>query len=86
MPKCVGCRVCELICSYHHKKAFQPSVSSIKVHDLGKGKYSVSVSKEDRDKRIKCDSCEGEDFPLCITFCPTEVICLSPRGIEVIQI
>ncbi|KUO42973.1 MAG: hypothetical protein APU95_02465 [Hadesarchaea archaeon YNP_N21] len=86
MPKCVGCRACELICSYHHRKVFWPSIASIKVTNLGKGKYSVRVFGENHGKRIKCDNCEGEDFPLCVEICPAEVICLSPRGIEVVQI
>ena len=85
MFKCVGCRACELICSYHHKKVFMPSISSIKVYELEKGKYEVSIIKEDQNQRVKCDKCINEEFPLCVTVCPTEIICISPNGIEVIQ-
>jgi Fe-S-cluster-containing hydrogenase component 2 len=28
---CVGCRTCEIACSYHHKGVFMPSVSSIEI-------------------------------------------------------
>ena len=85
MFNCVGCRVCELVCSYHHKRVFMPSISSIEVHELGKGKYAVSVFSEDCNQRIKCDNCREEEFPLCVMLCPTEVICIGPKGIEVIQ-
>ncbi|MBI2831907.1 MAG: 4Fe-4S dicluster domain-containing protein [Chloroflexi bacterium] len=29
--KCTGCKLCELICSFHHNGVFKPSVSRIRV-------------------------------------------------------
>ena len=61
--KCYGCKTCELICSYHHKKVFQPSISSISVErDHINGIWSWSLNDS-------CDKCQGEEQPLCVKFC-----------------
>lgn len=60
---CYGCAACEMACSFHHTKAFS--------HDSS----SISVFKDDKTGNIKwqidstCDSCKGEEEPLCIKFC-----------------
>ena len=60
---CYGCRTCELACSYHHKKVFSPELSSIKVLTNNRtGKITWSVDST-------CDSCEGEERPLCMEYC-----------------
>ncbi len=48
---CTGCRICELVCSFHHKEVFSPELSSIK------------ISKNNRSAEIElsvdstCDLC-----------------------------
>ena len=60
---CYGCRSCELACSFHHQKLFSPELSSIKVLTsmrTGDIKWSIDST---------CDSCEGEEQPLCVKYC-----------------
>ena len=60
---CVGCRVCELACSFHHKGLFSPEMSSIKVsRDNQNGEISLSINSS-------CDLCGGESHPLCVEHC-----------------
>jgi Fe-S-cluster-containing hydrogenase component 2 len=60
---CYGCRTCELVCSFHHKGVFS----------LGGG--SITVKRDNNTGEIKwtidstCDSCDGEDQPLCVKYC-----------------
>ena len=67
---CEGCRTCEIACSYHHKKVFCPSISSIEVTDrpekLG---FAVSFYIADANGHLACDRCKGEDEPLCLKYC-----------------
>ncbi len=61
--KCYACKTCELICSYHHTKTFQPSISSISVerdHINGIWRWTLMDT---------CDKCQGEEQPLCVKFC-----------------
>lgn len=61
---CVSCCCCEVACSFHHTRDFQPSRSSIQVHQDESGKrISLSVL-------TTCDLCQGEEELLCIRFCP----------------
>lgn len=61
--RCYACKICQLICSFHHTKAFWPDRSSI------------IVSRNTQNGFIKwcidstCDGCKGEDTPLCVKFC-----------------
>ena len=68
--KCGGCRSCEMVCSYHHKGVFQPSISSIKILDtddeLG---FRISLAEQDKGKCIACDECKGLDEPICVKYC-----------------
>ena len=61
--KCTVCRSCEIACSYHFKKEFNPKISQIKI---------VFDSKS-ADLRIVqengCDLCKNEKFPLCVKYC-----------------
>jgi len=60
---CTGCRVCELMCSFHHKGVFSPDSSSIRVLS----NYRTGMSELSIDST--CDSCRGEEQPLCISYC-----------------
>ena len=69
---CAGCRSCEMACSYHHIKAFQPHISSIKILDGPKNNFGflLSLAIQDEDGRSACDNCKGEvDGPLCVKYC-----------------
>lgn len=60
---CRGCRICELVCSFHHKRVFSPELSSIKVsrnNRTGGNEWSIDST---------CDSCKGEIHPLCVEYC-----------------
>jgi NAD-dependent dihydropyrimidine dehydrogenase PreA subunit len=63
IDRCYGCRTCELACSFHHKGVFAPELSSIKIsrcNQTGVLRWHVDPS---------CDSCVGEDQPLCVKYC-----------------
>jgi Fe-S-cluster-containing hydrogenase component 2 len=60
---CTGCRMCELVCSFHHQQVFSPELSSIR------------VTRNNRTAGIKlaidssCDRCQGEETIQCIKCC-----------------
>ena len=70
MASCGGCRTCELACSFHHTKEFNPSVSSLKVlaRDEGPG-YQVLLVTESGGASRACDGCKNLDVPLCMEYC-----------------
>jgi len=77
---CTGCLICELACSFHHRREYSRVHSSIKVKktlfDPEKGAEIAICSKNDGSAYV-CDSCKGEDSPLCIRFCPENVFKLN---------
>jgi len=69
IEKCNGCRSCELACSFHNLKSFDPSSSNIKVYRSdGEGTLELSIIST-------CDGCPEEDVPFCVRFCDSG--CLS---------
>ena len=67
---CAGCRTCEIACSYHHKKLFSPSISSIEINDTtDKLGFTVSFYLMNMNGHLACDKCKGEDEPLCLKYC-----------------
>jgi Fe-S-cluster-containing hydrogenase component 2 len=68
---CVGCRTCELACSFHHTRCFQRGVSSIDITSKpGDLNQLITFYRESISSRIACDMCKGLEVPLCIRFCP----------------
>jgi Fe-S-cluster-containing hydrogenase component 2 len=60
---CYGCRMCELVCSFHHQGAFCPEASSIKIsRDYLQGEIGLAIDST-------CDFCEREGRPLCVKHC-----------------
>jgi len=60
---CYSCRMCELACSFHHKRFFCPELSSIKISsDFQTGEIEMSINST-------CDLCQGEAQPLCVEYC-----------------
>jgi carbon-monoxide dehydrogenase iron sulfur subunit len=62
--KCVGCCVCEYVCSMEHEKAYNPTKSRIRVVRLNP---FVNVA-------IACRLCED---PQCVIACPREALLQS---------
>lgn len=61
--KCTVCRSCELACSYHFKKEFNPKKSQIRI--LFDPKSAVlKINQKDG-----CDLCKDENSPLCVKYC-----------------
>jgi len=76
--RCTGCRSCEIACSYHFSRTFQPSKSKIKVTwDSCKGEMKISIG-------TMCDLCQGEkeSEPLCVRFCAPKAILYDPGDAE----
>ena len=60
---CYGCRTCELVCSFHHTRAFSPEAASIKIvrhNETGEVSWSIDAT---------CDLCHGESQPYCVQYC-----------------
>ena len=69
---CVGCRTCEIACSYHHQGVFSPSISSIKVVDRPQEQsFAISFYRQGESSHVACDGCIGLDEPLCVKYCPS---------------
>jgi len=63
LQRCTGCRACELICSWHLAKVFQPEQSYIRVYrDDRRGEVQVVFDSA-------CDMC-GQ----CVEFCAPEAL------------
>ncbi|MDD2218121.1 MAG: 4Fe-4S dicluster domain-containing protein [Parabacteroides sp.] len=62
VEKCVGCRVCELVCSFKHEGTFNTKRSRIRVTSI----YPAGV-----DLPISCHHCESM---MCAASCPQEAI------------
>jgi Fe-S-cluster-containing hydrogenase component 2 len=67
---CTGCRSCELACSFHHRTAFSPSVSSIQIinrpKELG---FDISLMVRKEGERLSCDHCKGLEERYCVKYC-----------------
>jgi len=68
--RCTGCRSCELACSYHHAKIFNPAISSIKIYRDSK---DVHIEYNFLDT---CDLCENERMPACVAACSAKALSL----------
>lgn len=64
--KCIGCRTCELGCSFYSRGSFCPDNSLIRILFTSDGGLNIKLPNECK--------CSEEDEPLCIEFCPTNAI------------
>lgn len=72
LKTCVGCRTCELACSYYHEKKFNPSKSRIRItHE------EAAVSRP-----IVCAQCT--EAP-CVRACPEEAIRRDEMGVVLVD-
>jgi len=65
---CVGCDICELVCSAFHEKRFNPALSRIRV---------VKYDKASMDIPFVCVQCER---PVCEKVCPVKAISRDPTS------
>ena len=60
---CTGCRMCELACSYHHRRVFSPESSSIRIDmDNRRGNIGITIDGS-------CDLCRQEPQAQCVRYC-----------------
>jgi Fe-S-cluster-containing hydrogenase component 2 len=64
--KCIGCRVCELVCSFVHYKEYNPKISFIRV--LKNEEMGIYIPVLD----VRCDLCGGEEK--CVKYCPSDAL------------
>lgn len=60
--RCIGCRQCELICSFEKEKVYSPQLARIRVVQVESKSLSVPVT---------CAYCEK---PVCEEVCPTDAM------------
>jgi len=64
---CVGCRICELACSFARRKDFAPGEACIQVLLNDDGCLAIEIASD-------CAACIS---PLCVRFCPVGAIALA---------
>ncbi|MCL6448168.1 MAG: 4Fe-4S binding protein [Armatimonadetes bacterium] len=63
--KCVGCRTCELACSFQKTKMFNPDDSNIKIYFDDESNLVIKIF-------APCDC--SATLPLCYELCPVDAI------------
>lgn len=65
LEHCVNCRVCEMVCQFHHTGTFGYSHSSLRIIRSGDG-FGVYLKQP-----VTCDTCEGEGVGnlQCVKYC-----------------
>ncbi len=66
--KCIGCRTCELVCSFNKTKEFNPKNSAVSVIAYDEAAIAVPMM---------CLQCED---PSCMKVCPVSAISRSKEG------
>lgn len=64
--KCVGCRTCELACSFQKSGVFNPEKSNIRIYFDSEGGLDIKI-------QASCD-CSEVERPLCVELCPVGAI------------
>ena len=70
---CVGCRICENICSLTKERNSNPRLARIRI---------VKLEKEGVDMPSFCRQCVN---PPCVKACPSDAITKNPTGIVVVD-
>lgn len=72
---CTGCGLCEIMCSYNHKKVFSRNMSSIEIIEKkNRNNINIILHKEKENGHLACDECTGLDEPLCVKYCFSDAI------------
>jgi len=71
--KCVGCRTCELMCSFEHNEQFNPQLSAVTVIAYDEAAVAVPVM---------CLQCEEA---CCLKVCPVNAISRDGQGAAVMN-
>lgn len=66
--KCIGCRTCELICSFEHYGQINPRMANVTVFEYEKASVAIP---------IMCLQCEN---PACEKVCPVKAIRREENG------
>jgi carbon-monoxide dehydrogenase iron sulfur subunit len=67
---CLGCRTCEIVCSYHHRGVFGPNMSSIKIVNRPREQaFAIEIYRDAANGHFACDGCKGLEEPLCLKYC-----------------
>ncbi len=77
LKNCTRCLICEMVCSFHHTQMFSKSHSSIKVHKAMQESERgprITIYHQSQGGNPACDSCRSEESPLCVRFCPEDVL------------
>jgi len=87
MEKCVACRTCEIACSYHHKKLFNPGIASLRIRTIEEWpKISIAHYRDqpsqEMGSHLPCDGCQGESIALCVKYCPVGAIEMKKQGVH----
>lgn len=69
---CVGCRICEVVCSFHWEKTLNPKKARNRVRRVDPG----------LDVVVACRNCEQ---PWCVEACPEEALQKNKQGIVVVK-
>ena len=73
IPKCTGCRICEMVCGIYHEKVINLEKARIRVMD--KWDDSLFVPHI-------CQLCEPPD---CVEACPTSALTQDNRGVILVD-
>lgn len=65
---CVGCRLCEQVCSIHNALEVNPQKARIRIVNLKEEASTLSIP-------VRCMQCED---PICEVVCPTGAISTNP--------
>lgn len=71
--KCIGCRTCEIVCSFGHNGSVNPRFANIKVMAFEKAAIQVPVT---------CQQCEDA---ACMAVCPVKAISRNAEGTVVMD-
>ena len=70
--ECVGCRICELMCSFHWEKTLNPKKARNRVRRVDPG----------LDVVVACRNCEQA---WCVEACPEEALKRNRKGIVIVD-
>jgi len=73
--RCTGCRVCELVCSFHFTRAFSRKNGAIEVlRNEPSAEFVPRIHQKQQKLWEVCDLCAGEKTYLCAKYCTVGAI------------